>query len=142
MPLHASLIRSIASHRLISIAAVALWFAAAASFVHPATRAQLSAGFWLRWPALAALVGGLGLVAAIAGGTLTPAVRRRLPNLLALFSAPAFLLVAGSGGMRSPAVAVAGLLLMGVTATFGYRAGAMAAGASVLVIALADSVLG
>jgi diguanylate cyclase (GGDEF)-like protein len=142
MLLRASLIRSISRHRWASIAAAALWFAAAALFVYPATRAQLAAGSRLAWPALVALITGLGLVATVAAGRLTPALRTRIPDILTLFSAPAFLLVAGSGGLRSPALAVAGLLLMGVTATLGYRAGAITAGLSVLAIALADTLLG
>jgi diguanylate cyclase (GGDEF)-like protein len=142
MLLRASLIRSLARHRWASIAAAALWVAAAALFVHPATRAEFTAGSRLTWPALVALVAGLGVVAAVAGRSLTPAIRRRLPGILTILSAPAFVLVEGSGGLRSPALAVAGLLLMGVTATLGYRAGAIAAGASVLVIAVADSLLG
>jgi diguanylate cyclase (GGDEF)-like protein len=142
MPLRALLIRSFARHSGTSVAAAALWIAAAASFMHPATRGGLAVGSWLTWPALAALLAGLGLVAAMAAGSIHPAIRRRLPRLLVLLSAPVFVLLAGSGGMRSPALAVAGLLLMGVTATLGYRAGAIAAGLSVLAIALADAALG
>jgi diguanylate cyclase (GGDEF)-like protein len=142
MPLRASLIRSITRHGWTSIAAAALWFAAAASFMHPAIRSELSGGSRLTWPALVALVAGLGLVAAVAAGSVAPAFRRRLAELLALLSAPTFLLVAGSGGLHSPALAIAGLLLMGVTAKSGYRAGAIAAAVSVVVIGLADSVLG
>src|SRR5688500_7956412 len=125
MPLRALLIRSIARHSGTSVAAAALWIAAAASFMHPATRGELAVGSRLTWPALAALLAGLGLVAAMAAGSIPPAIRRRLPGLLVVLSAPAFVLLAGSGGMRSPALAVAGLLLMGVTATLGYRAGAI-----------------
>jgi diguanylate cyclase (GGDEF)-like protein len=142
MPLRASLIRSIAQHRWTSIAAAALWIAAAASFMHPVTRAELSGGSRLTWPALAALVTGLGLVAAMAAGSIPAAIRRRHPAVLVLVSAPAFVLLVGSGGMRSAALALAGLLLMGVTAALGYRAGAIAAGVTVLGIALADAALG
>ena len=142
MPLRASLIRSIARHPWTSLAAAALWFAAAASFLHPASRALLTAGSPLTWPALVVLVGGLALAAATAAGRIPPAVKQRLPDILTLVSAPAFLLVAGSGGMRSPALALAGLLLMGVTATLGYRAGGLSAGAVVVAIGLADAALG
>jgi diguanylate cyclase (GGDEF)-like protein len=142
MPLRASLIRSIARHRWTSIAAAALWIAAAASIIHPPTRAHLAAGSRLTWPALAALVAGIGLVAAMAAGSVPPTIRRRLPGVLTLLSAPAFVLLIGSGGLRSPALAVGGLLLMGVTATTGYRAGAIVAGMWVLAIAVADVTLG
>ncbi|HJU68720.1 MAG TPA: sensor domain-containing diguanylate cyclase [Gemmatimonadaceae bacterium] len=125
-----------------SVAAVALWFATAASFMHPAIRAELAEGVRFTWPALLALVAGLGLTAAVARGSLRPAARRRLPHALAVLSGPAFLLVVGSGGLRSPATAVVGLLLMGITGALGYRAGGIAAGLAVLAIALADAALG
>lgn len=142
MPLRASLIRSIAQHRWTSLAAAALWSAAAASFMHPAIRAALTAGAPLTWPALAALLAGLGLTGAMARGSMRPTIRRRLPHVLTILSAPAFLLVAGSGGVRSPAMALVGLLLMGVTSALGYRAGGVGAGLAVLAIALADAALG
>jgi diguanylate cyclase (GGDEF)-like protein len=141
MPLRASLIRSLERHRSTSIAAVALWIAAAASFIHPATRARLAGGN-LTWAALAAVVAGVALVVAIAAGSVPAAMRQRLPRVLALLSAPAFLLLVGSGGTRSPGLAVAGLLLMAVAARSGYRAGAVGAGLSVLAIALSDAALG
>jgi diguanylate cyclase (GGDEF)-like protein len=142
MPLRASLIRSIVRHRRTSIAAAALWIAAAASFIHPVTRGELAIGSRLTWLALAALVAGIGLVAAMAVGSIPAAMRRRVPGVLTVLSGPALVLLAGSGGMRSPALAGAGLLLMGVTATLGYRAGAIAAGVSVIAIALTDAALG
>ncbi len=142
MPLRASLIRSIAQHRWTSLAAAALWFAAAASFIQPAIRAELATGARLTWPALLALVAGLGLTGAVARGSLRPTLRRRLPHILTVLSGPAFLLVVGSGGIRSPAIALAGLLLMGVTSALGYRTGGIAAGLTVLAIAFADAALG
>jgi len=142
MPLRALLIRSIAQHRWASLAAAALWFAAAASFVSAPVRAELATGGRLTWPALAALVAGIGLTGAMARGSVRPELRRRLSHILVVLSAPTFLLVVGSGGLRSPAVALAGLLLMGVTSALGYRAGGIAAGLSVVLITLADAVLG
>ena len=142
MPLRASLIRSIARHRSTSIAAAAVWIAAAASFVQPGMRAQLAVGSRLVWPALAMLVGGIALAAAMAAGSIPAAMRRRIIAALPVLSAPTFILLIGSGGMRSPAVPIAGLLLMNVTARAGYRGGAIAAGMSVIAIALGDAALG
>src|SRR5688500_8034782 len=124
MPLRGSLIRSIARHRWIAGAAAALWIAAAASFIYPATRAQLALTSRLTWLAVAALLAALSVAAAALAGAIPPAIRRRLPAVLVLLSAPTFVLLAGTGGMRSPALPVAGLLLMSVTATLGYRGGA------------------
>jgi diguanylate cyclase (GGDEF)-like protein len=142
MPLRASLIRSIGRDRWTSIAAAALWIAAAASFIDPAVRAELAAGPRLTWLTLTALVAGIALTAAVAAGTVPPAMRRVLPRVLIVLSGPAFVLLAGSGGLRSPALAVAGLLLIGVTAKLGFRAGAIAVGATVVAIGFADFALG
>src|SRR5688572_13861029 len=142
MPLRASLIRSIAQHRWTSVAAVALWVAAAASFMHPAARAEVAAGARFGWPALVALVIALAFAGSVAAGVIPGTLRGRLIHIVTLLSAPAFLVVVGSGGVHSPAVAIIGLLLMSVTSTLGFRAGAIAAAGSVLAIALADSTLG
>jgi len=142
MPLRASLIRSIAQHRWTSVAAVALWFAAAASFMHPAARAEVVAGARFGWPALVALVIALAFAGSVAAGVIPGTLRSRVIHIVTLLSAPAFLVVVGSGGVHSPALAIIGLLLMSVTSTLGYRAGAIAAAGSVLAIALADSALG
>jgi diguanylate cyclase (GGDEF)-like protein len=142
MPLRASLIHSIARYRWASIAAAALWLAAAASFIHPAMRAELAGGSRLTWPALVALVVGIAIAAAIAAGSVPSAMRQRLPGVLMALSAPAFVLVVGSGGMHSPALGIAGFLLMGITGKLGFRAGAMAAAATVAAIGFADLALG
>ncbi len=142
MPLRASLIRSIAHHRWTSVAAVALWVATAAMFVHPAARAALAAGARFGWPALAALLIALTIAGGAAAGAIPAAMRGRLIHIVTLLSAPAFLVVMGSGGVHSPALAIVGLLLMSVTATLGYRVGATAAVLSVAATALADLALG
>jgi diguanylate cyclase (GGDEF)-like protein len=142
MPLRASPIRRLASFRWSPIAAAALWIAAAASLVHPAVRSELAVGSLLSWPALAALVSGVALATAVAAGSVTPAVRRLLPGALILLSGPAFMLVVGSGGMRSPSLALAGLLLMGITGKMGFRVGAIAAAGTVVGIGFADFALG
>jgi hypothetical protein len=126
MPLHGSLTRSFARYRGTSIAAAALWIAAAASSFHAAVRAELATGSSLQWPAVAGLIVGIAVVAAIASGRLAPRLRERVPAALVLLSAPSLVLIAGSGGLRSPALALAGFLLMGITAKRGYRAGATA----------------
>lgn len=142
MPLRASLIRSISQYRWTSVAAVALWVATAASFMDLDVRAELAAGARFGWPALIALLGALALVGATATGAIPPVLRGRLIHIVALLSAPAFLIVAGSGGVRSPALTIVGLVVMGVTITRGYRTGAIAAAGSVVAIALADAALG
>src|SRR5688500_1004921 len=142
MPLRASLIRSITQHRWTSLAAVALWVATAASFMHTPVRVELAGGARVGWPALVALLGALTLAGAAAAGAIPPALRARLIHIVVLLSAPAFVVVAGSGGVRSPALAIVGLLLMSVTGALGYRAGTFAAGASVIAIVLADAALG
>jgi diguanylate cyclase (GGDEF)-like protein len=94
------------------------------------------------WPALASLVVGIALAVGIASGSLSAAIRQRLSRSLPIFSAPAFMLVVGSGGVRSPSIALAGVLTMCVTAAAGYRRGALVAALSVITIVLADTVLG
>src|SRR5688572_27140953 len=138
MPLRASLIRSITQHRWTSLAAVALWVATAASFMHTSVRVELAGGARFGWPALVALLGALTLAGAAAAGAIPTALRARLIHIVVLLSAPAFVVVAGSGGVRSPALAIVGLVLMSVTGALGYRAGTIAAGASVIAIVLAD----
>ena len=142
MPLRASLIRSITQHRWTSLAAVALWVAAAASFMHPGVRGALAAGAHFGWPALVTLLAALALAGGIAGGVIPPRLRARVIHIVTLLSAAAFLVVAGSGGVRSPALVSVGLLLMSVTAALGYRAGATASVCSVILVALADAALG
>ncbi|MGQ0712995.1 MAG: GGDEF domain-containing protein [Gemmatimonadaceae bacterium] len=142
MPLQESLTRSFTRHRWTSIAAAALWIAAAVSFLNPAVSAELAAGARLRWPAVFALLAAFAGLTVIARGKVSPGVRRHLSSILVLLSAPAALLIAGSGGLASPALAVAGILLIGVTSAHGYRAGAIAAAASVVLIGALDAWLG
>src|SRR5919109_4109043 len=142
MPLRASHIRSLAHPRWTSVAAAALWIAAALSFVDADVRVQLASTSRLMWPALASLVVGIALAVGIASGSLSAAIRQRLSRSLPIFSAPAFMLVVGSGGVRSPSIALAGVLTMCVTAAAGYRRGALVAALSVITIGLADTVLG
>ena len=142
MPLHGSLTRSFARYRWTSIAAAALWIAAAASSFDAAVRAELANGSRLEWPAVAALILGIGLVAAIARGKLAPGLRARVPAALILLSAPVFVLIVGSGGLRSPALAVAGFLLMGITSRRGFSAAATASAVTALGLAAADTWLG
>ena len=142
MPLRASLIRSIAHHRWTSIAAAALWSAAAASLIDPGLRAHLIDGPGLTWVAVAVLVAGIAIAAATEASAIPASVRSWLPRLLALASAPLFVIVLVTGGLRSPALVTVGLLLTAVTRALGVRAGAVAATASVLAVALAELALG
>jgi diguanylate cyclase (GGDEF)-like protein len=142
MPLRVSHIHSLAHLRWTSVAAAALWIAAALSFVDADVRAQLASASRLTWPALASLIAGIALATAIASGSLSASIRQRLSRSLIVLSAPAFMLLVGSGGVRSPAIALAGLLTMRVTAAAGYRRGALVSAAAVLSIALADTALG
>lgn len=139
---HASLIRSITRHRWATISAAALWIAAAVSFMDPAARALLANGSRLTWPALGALIAGLALVAGIATGSVPLPIRRALPVLLAVLSAPIFMLVIASGGLGSPALTLIGLVLMAATATLGLRSGAVAVGMAVIALAVGDAALG
>ena len=49
------------------------------------------------------------------------------------------MLVAASGGMGSPALTLVGLVLMGTTATLGFRTGVVAVAMAILALAAGDA---
>lgn len=122
------------------IAAAALWIAAAASFIDPATRAWMGAHPVAHWLSLAAplLAATVAVLAVL--DKVPPRFRAVFPELALIASAPVALLIMTTGAVRSPALAAGAVLLLGVTwkraLSFAVRAAlAFVIGVSLLSIA-------
>lgn len=97
---------------------------------------------WITLLAMAA--NGLAFAAVWLASTrpLPPRVRDSLVGWLAIASAPLFLLVALTGGLRSPAILVPGMVVLGVAWRLSLRAGAAAALLWLAALVVADLLLG
>lgn len=117
----------------------AAWCMALASL--PFLRGLATGADWLPWAAAITALAAYGIGARALTSGVPIALRHRLAFALALIGAPLFVLAAASGGSASPAALAAGPIVLGIAWRSGLTRGAMAAGAAVLLLLIADLAL-